>query len=68
MSRTEEQYSDPLIDEVRARRRKLFAEHGNDLRRLFEAIQRRQAAYPENLADPRESKQHAHEPPSRRGA
>jgi hypothetical protein len=44
-------YSDPLIDEVRQRRRDLFAEHGNDLDRLLEAIGRCQEEHPEKLVD-----------------
>ncbi len=44
-------YADPLIDEVRQRRRELFAECGNDLNKLFELIQRIQARHPEELTD-----------------
>ncbi len=53
MSDETESYADPLIDEVRQRRRELFAEHGNDLRRLGQAIQRLQAKHPEKVVDPR---------------
>ena len=42
---------DPLIDEVRERRRELFAQHSNDLQKLFEAIQRLQAKHPEKVVD-----------------
>jgi hypothetical protein len=45
--------SDPLIDEVRQRRREMMQEHGNDLRKLFEAIQRRQVEHPESCVDRR---------------
>lgn len=45
--------SDPLIDEVRQRRREMMQEHGNDLRKLFDAIQRRQAEHPQSYADRR---------------
>jgi hypothetical protein len=42
---------DPLVDEVRQRRRELFAEHGNDLSRLCEAIQKAEAEHPEKVVD-----------------
>ena len=44
---------DPLVDEVRERRRQLLADYGNDLPRYFEAIQRLQAQHPEKVVDPR---------------
>lgn len=47
---------DPLIDEVRERRRQLWAEYGNDLDKVYEAIKRLQAQHPEKLADPRKSR------------
>jgi hypothetical protein len=49
--------SDPLIDEVRQRRREMMQEYGNDLNKLFEEIQRRQAQHPEKCVDPRAEKQ-----------
>ena len=51
MGEPEAQYADPLIDEVRQRRRELFAACGNDLNKLFELIQRIQARHPEKLTD-----------------
>ena len=45
--------SDPLIDEVRRRRRELYATCGNDLNKLAEVIQRIQAEQPEKCVDPR---------------
>jgi hypothetical protein len=33
---------DPLIEEVRAARRKISAEHGHDIHRLFEHYRKRQ--------------------------
>jgi hypothetical protein len=45
--------SDPLIDEVRERRRSLFAQHGSDLNRLLEAIRELQRQHPEKVARPR---------------
>lgn len=40
---------DPLIDEVRERRRQVFADCDNDLGKLLEAIQRVQAEHPEKI-------------------
>jgi len=51
MNAEPQSYLDPLIDEVRQRRRELFAEHGNDLQKLFEAMQRLQAKHPEKVVD-----------------
>ena len=42
-------YEDPLIDEVRERRRKLLEEHGYDLSRLFETVRKIQAEHPEKI-------------------
>ena len=53
MSEKKEPFSDPLIDEVRRRRRELFEELGCDLKRLGEVIQQRQAEHPERLVDRR---------------
>ena len=50
------EYADPLIDDVRQRRRELLAKHDNDLRKLGEAIQRRQAQHPEKVIDRRKAK------------
>ena len=46
-------YSDPLIDDVRARRRAMLARYGNDLRAFFDAVEQMQATHPERLADRR---------------
>ena len=48
--------ADPLIDEVRQRRRELFASCDNDLNKLAEAIRRVEAEHPEKLKDPRAEK------------
>jgi hypothetical protein len=56
MSSPGEPYPDPLIDEVRQRRRELLAEYGNDLGKLFEAIQKIEAEHPEKVLDPRKRK------------
>jgi hypothetical protein len=45
-----------LIDEVRERRRLLFADCGNDLRKLLELVRRLQDEHPEKLVDRRRSK------------
>ncbi len=50
------QSSDPLIDEVRRRRRDLFADYDNDPQKLFEAIRPLQAEHPEKVIDPRPSR------------
>ncbi len=50
----EDRLADPLIDEVRERRRRLFAEHGSDLQRLCEAIRRLEDEHPEKVGHPRE--------------
>ncbi len=50
-----ESYPDPLIDEVRQRRRDLFADYDNDPQKLFEAIRRLQDEHPEKVIDPRRS-------------
>jgi hypothetical protein len=44
---------DPLIDEVRQRRREVMAEYGNDLDRLFEAVRAIEATHPQQMKDPR---------------
>ena len=49
-------FPDPLIDEVRERRRQLWADHGNDLDKVYAAIKRLQAEHPEKLVDPRNSR------------
>ena len=52
-SRPAQPPADTLIDEVRQRRRDLYARCGNDLDKLAEAIQRIQAEHPEKYVDPR---------------
>lgn len=47
-----EPYQDPLIDEVRQRRADLYRSLGQDLRKLFEAIQRLQREHPEKVSKP----------------
>jgi len=49
----EESSSDPLIDEVRARRRELLASCGNDLNRLLERIEELQRQHPDKMSDHR---------------
>jgi len=49
-------HTDPLIDEVRERRRQLFASCGNSLRELGRLIQRRQAEHPEKVVAPRRAR------------
>lgn len=48
-----ETYPDPLIDEVRERRRQLWAKYDNDLEKVYEAIKSLQTQHPEKLVDPR---------------
>ena len=45
---------DPLIDEVRQRRRELLASCGDDLAKLAERIRGLEAQHPELVADPRQ--------------
>jgi hypothetical protein len=51
MNNREETLSDPLIDEVRRRRRELFQELGSDLGNLGKAIEQIQAEHPEKVVD-----------------
>jgi len=53
MTHQEEPYTDPLIDEVRQRRRELLGECDNDLNKLLERIERRQKSRPEMMVDRR---------------
>jgi hypothetical protein len=43
--------TDPLVDEVRQRRRELLAQYGNELSQLCEAIRRIEAEHPEKVVD-----------------
>ena len=56
MSDTMRSSPDPLIDEVRQRRRDLFADYDNDPQKLFEAVRRLQAQHPDKIIDPRLSR------------
>ena len=56
MIREMKELPDPLIDEVRERRRQLWAEYDNDLNKVYEAIKRLQAEHPEKMVDRRKSK------------
>ncbi len=56
MIRESKVFSDPLIDEVRERRRQFWAEYDNDLDKVYEAIRRFQAQHPEKLVDRPKSK------------
>ena len=53
---TDPDTNDPLIDEVRQRRRELYASCDNDLNKLAEAIRWVEAEHPEKLKDPRAEK------------
>ncbi len=63
---TDPDTNDPLIDEVRQRRRELFASCGNDLNKLAEAIRQIEAEHPERLWDPRAEKRRSPRRPSDR--
>lgn len=52
MDDKKEQLDDPLIDEVRERRRKLSSKYGNDLQELFEAIRELQKNHPQIVLKP----------------
>jgi hypothetical protein len=56
MTAEAESFPDPLIDEVRQRRRQIWDECGQDFDKLLERIQRLQAEHPEKLVDPRKSR------------
>lgn len=56
MARETKKHSDPLIDEVRERRRQLWEECGRDFNRLLEMIRRIQAEHPEKIVDRRKSR------------
>lgn len=47
--RRSEPYEDPLIDEVRQRRKDLLADYDNDLDKFFEAIRKMQEEQPERI-------------------
>ncbi len=51
MTQKEEKFADPLIDEVRERRRRLLARHGGDLQKLYEELRRLQEEHPEKVVD-----------------
>jgi len=59
MNRQEEASVDPLIDEVRARRRDLLAKYQNDLQQLYEAIVCLQSQHPEKVGDRRKNRKAA---------
>ncbi|MFN0012283.1 MAG: hypothetical protein ACKVS8_11645 [Phycisphaerales bacterium] len=42
--------SDPLLDEVRAARRAVMEQHGNDLGRLVESLRQLEQAWPAGIA------------------
>jgi len=56
MTAPDEAYTDPLIDEVRQRRRELLAQYDNDLGKLFEAIRKIQSEHLERVRDHRRHK------------
>lgn len=47
--RNPEPYGDPLIDEVRQRRKDLLADYDNDLDKYFEALRKMQEDHPEKI-------------------
>jgi hypothetical protein len=51
MTGLQEGMTDPLVDEVRQRRRELSAQFGNELSRLCEAIRKIEAEHPEKVVD-----------------
>ena len=57
MSETPSAPRDPLIEEVRERRRELWLECGGDLKKLHEAIKRLQAEHPEKVFDRRQKRE-----------
>jgi hypothetical protein len=57
MTTVPREHPDPLIDEVRQRRRELMARYGNDLSKLLAAVQERQAQHPELIGDRRKGEE-----------
>lgn len=53
MKEASSSYSDPLIDEVRERRRELLARYDNDLSKLCERIQQAQSEHLDRVDDRR---------------
>ena len=53
MSENHETFSDPLIEEVRQRRRDLYATCDHDLEKLGQAIQNLQRKHPVKMVDRR---------------
>lgn len=53
MNQTDARYEDPLIDEVRARRKALLQSCDNDLNKLLQRIEQLQRRHPEKLSDRR---------------
>jgi hypothetical protein len=56
MASETKRYPDPLIDEVRERRRQIWDECDHDFDKLFDLLRRFRAEHPENLVDRRKSK------------
>ena len=48
--------TDPFMDDVRARRKRLMEQHGNDLSVLCKAIERLQREHPKKVKDRRRPK------------
>ena len=51
MTQLQDGMTDPLVDEVRQRRRDLFVQHGNELSRLCDAIRSIEKEHPEKVVD-----------------
>jgi hypothetical protein len=49
-------HPDPLIDEVRERRRQIWDECDHDFDKLLDLLRRFRAEHPEKLVDPRKSR------------
>ncbi len=56
MTDERKEFPDPLVDDVRERRRQLWADFDNDWTQVYRAIQRLQAEHPEKVFDRRKSK------------
>ena len=49
-------WEDPLVEEIRKRRRELMAEYDNDLSKLIDSIKKNRKKYPDRLASEKKKK------------
>jgi len=49
-------WEDPLVEEIRKRRRELMAEYDNDLSKLIDSIKKNRKKYPDRLVSVKKKK------------